>query len=332
LTAPHLRPTAAGVDRRRFLLTSLAGAFATPLAAKAQQAGRVYTIGLLSSALGPDASGGPLVSALHERGYELGRNLAIERRYAAGKPEQLPHLAADLVRQKVDVIVTLGSSESLAALKATATIPIVFVTPAPVELGLVRNLARPGGNATGLAVDVTPESVGKTLELLKAIVPRLSRLSILRNPDRLAAPIYEKAWRDAGQILRFVDVRGDDDIEAAFATIVAERPEALWITSDPVVVSRRKRITDFAVKQGLPTVAASRVVVQDGGLLSYGANLSVGQGLAAYIDKILKGAKPGDLPVERPTKFELVINLKTAKALGLTIPPSLLLRADQVIE
>ncbi len=262
----------------------------------------------------------------------------VERRYAAGKLDQLPDLAADLVRRRVDLIVTIGPSETLAASKATATIPIVFVSPAPVEFGLVKSLARPGGNVTGVSADVTPESAGKLLQLLKEIVPRLSRVAILWHSDTpAAARIYEIATREAAQRLgvglRLVGVRGDGDFEAAFATIAGERPDALLVAADPRVLFHRKRITDFGAKHGLPVISSIRSVVDDGGLMSYGPDVTdMLRGLAAYVDKILKGAKPADLPVEQPTRFELVINLKTAKALGLTLPQSLLLRADEIIQ
>jgi putative tryptophan/tyrosine transport system substrate-binding protein len=326
------------MDRRRFLLTSLAGALASPLAAAAQQGGKVYSIGVLSTLAGPSPTYGPVFSsALRDSGYELGRNLVIESRYAAGKVEQLPDLAADLVRRKVDIILAFGASESLAAVKTTATIPIVFTSPSPVELGLVRSLARPGGNATGLSADVTPEIAGKLLELLKMAVPSLSRIVGLAHSDRPALPAYEQALRRAAQTLRvearLVGVRHEGDFDAAFAKIAGDRPDALMLAADPLIFLHRKRITDFAVTHALPTVAGVRDFVDDGGLMSYGPNFGdLLRQVVHYTDRILRGAKPADLPVEQPTKFELVINLKTAKALGLTIPPALLARADQVIE
>jgi len=326
------------MDRRRFLLTSLAGALATPLAAEAQQAGRVYTIGVLSALAGPSRTYDPVfTSALRESGYALGRNLVIEPRYAAGKVEQLPDLAADLVRRKVDIILAFGAPESVAAVKATGTIPIVFTSTSPVEVGLVRSLARPGGNATGLSADVTPEIAGKLLELLKTAVPSLGRIVGLVQSDRPELAAYEQALKRAAQTLRvearLVRVRHEGDIEAAFAIIAGDRPDALMLSADPLIFLHRKRVTDFAVTHVLPTVAGVRDFVDDGGLMSYGPNFSdLLRRVVHYMDKILKGAKPADLPVEQPTKFELVINLKTAKAIGLTIPPSLLQRADQIIE
>jgi ABC-type uncharacterized transport system substrate-binding protein len=326
------------MDRRGFLLTSLAGALAAPLAVGAQQAGKVYTIGVLTSAAGPSAEYGPILfNALSESGYHMGRNLVMEPRYAAGKVDQLPDLAADLVRRKVDLILAFGVAESLAAVKATATIPIVFMSPAPVELGLVRSLARPGGNATGLSVDTGPPVIGKVLELLKTMVPSLSRVTGLVDTNRPDLAIWERAGRQAGQILgvefRMVPVHRETDLDAAFATIASDRPNALLLTGDPVIFLHLRRITDFAAKHRLPTGSYLRALVDEGGLMSYGPNVAdLMRRSVSYVDRILKGAKPAELPVEQPTKLELVINLKTAKALGLTIPPSLLARADHVIE
>jgi putative ABC transport system substrate-binding protein len=306
----------------------------TESAAGVTQAGRVYKIGMLSLADRPDTKSAPMfVSALRDRGYEPGRTLVFIERFAAGNLEQLPDLAADLIRQKVDILLTAGSSETLAALKATATIPIVFVSPSPVELGIVRSLARPGGNATGMSADVTPEVAGKLMELLKQVVPRLSRVTVLWNPDRPESRIYESAVREAGRLLRveprFVNVRTGRDLETALVAIAGERPDALMIG----ITFNQTRITNFALKNSLPTLSYERNPVDDGGLMSYGPNLGdIMRGLAAYIDKILKGAKPADLPVEQPTKFELVINMKTAKALGVKVPQSILVQANEVIE
>lgn len=310
----------------------------TESAAGTTQAGRVYKIGMLSLADRPDTKSGPMfVSALRDRGYEPGRTLVFIERFAAGNLEQLPDLAADLIRRKVDILLTAGSSETLAALKATATIPIVFVSPSPLELGIVRSLARPGGNATGISADVSPEFAGKLLGLLKEVVPRLSRVTVLWNPDRPEDRIYEGAAREAGRVLRvvgqFANVRKGRDLEAAFVAIAHERPDALMIGSDPVIAFNQKRITSFALKNNLPTISAERSLVDDGGLMSYGPHLGdMMRGLVTYIDKILKGAKPADLPVEQPTKFELVINMKTARALGVKVPQSILIQASEVIE
>ncbi len=311
---------------------------AAPQAAEAQQAGKVYTIGILSTAAGPSSTYGPIVfNALRDRGYERGRNLVVESRFAAGRVDQLPDLAADLVRRKVDVILAFGSSESLAALKATSTIPIVFTSVSPVELGLVRSLARPGGNATGLSVDVTPEIAGKFLELLKTTVPRLSRVAIVVDPARPGLAPYERTFREAAHTLRLevhpIPVRDEADLDAAFTTMTRDRPDALVLAADPLIYLHRKRVADFAAKHRLPTIAGVREFVDDGALMSYGPNFGdLLRRLVSYADKILKGARPADLPVEQPTRFELVVNLKTAKSLGLTIPPSVLLRADEVLQ
>lgn len=305
---------------------------------QAQQTGKIYTIGILSSAAGPSPTYSPiLVNALRDSGYQLARNLVLEPRYAAGKVEQLPDLAADLVRRKVDLILAFGVSESLAAVKATATIPIVFMSPAPVELGLVRSLARPGGNATGLSVDTGPPVIGKLLDLLKTMVPGLSRVVGLVDTDRPDLAIWERAGKEAGQTLRvelrLVPVHREADLDAALARIAGDRPDALMLTGDPVILLHLKRITEFAAKHRLPTGSYVRTLVDEGGLLAYGPNIGdLMRRTVPYVDKILKGARPADLPVEQPTKLELVINLTTTKALGLTVPPSLLLRADEVVQ
>jgi putative ABC transport system substrate-binding protein len=324
------------IVRAALTMALAAGFLAVPL--EAQQTGKVYTIGILSSAPGPSATYGPILfNALRDSGYQLGRNLVVESRFAAGKVEQLPDLAADLVRRKVDIILAFGVSESLAAVKATASIPIVFMSPAPVELGLVRSLARPGGNVTGLSVDTGPPVIGKLRELLKTMVPGLSRVAGLVDTDRPDLAIWERAGREAGQTLRvefrMVPVHREGDLEAAFAMIAGDRPDALLLTGDPVIFLHLKRITDFAAKHRLPTGSYVRTVVDEGGLLSYGPNIGdLMRRTASYVDRILKGARPADLPVEEPTKLELVINLTTAKSLGLTIPQSLLLRADEVVQ
>lgn len=315
-------------------------ALATPLLAmplQAQQTGKIYTVGILSS-VGPSPTYSAIfVNALRDSGYQLAQNLVLEPRYAAGKVEQLPDLAADLVRRKVDLILAFGVSESLAAVKATATIPIVFMSPAPVELGLVRSLARPGGNATGLSVDTGPPVVGKLLELLKTMVPGLSRVIGLVDTDRPDLAMWARAGREAGQTLRvelrLVPVRREADLEAAFAMIAGDRPDALMLTGDPVILLHLKRIANFAAKHRLPTASYVRTLVDEGGLLSYGPNIGdLMRRTVPYVDKILKGARPADLPVEQPTRLELVINLTTTKALGLTVPPALLLRADEVVQ
>src|SRR5262249_46613230 len=323
---------------RRAFVTGLGAVLAAPLGGEAQRTGKVFTIGILSSAAGPSPTYGPvLFNTLRDLGYEVGRNLVVEPRYASGRVDLLPTLATELIERPVEVIVALGPSESLAAAKATTTTPIVFISPAPVELGLVRSLARPGGNVTGLSADVTADIIGKQLDLLKTMVPNLRRLTVLGDPDRPDSRVYERALKEATQILRvearMVAIRRERDFDAAFAEIAASRPDALAVRPEPLNLLYVQRITDFAMAQRLPTMSYLTPLVDAGGLMSYGPSLGDLFGrIAIYIDKILKGAKPADLPVEQPTRFALVVNLKTAKALGLTVPPSLLLRADQVIE
>jgi putative ABC transport system substrate-binding protein len=329
------------MDRRRFLLISLAGAIAAPLAAGAQQAQKVYRIGYLFEfeMRPPDPTPSPLGAfeeTLRELGYVEGRNLAVERRFAAFKYDRLPDLAADLVRLKPDVIVT-GGNPSIAALKqATTTAPIVVVWAVdPVGAGLVTSLARPGGNITGASLDFDPEFITKQLEMLNAAVPKLSRVGILRQTGRAGAETgaLESAARKLALTIFFADVRTSNDIEGAFATLTRSRAGAFLILGGSMTWASRQQIADLAVQHRLPGIHLLREYAEAGLLLTYGPS-SVAQyrRAATYVDKILRGARPGDLPVERPTKFELVINLKTAKALGLTIPPSLLARADQVIE
>jgi putative ABC transport system substrate-binding protein len=324
------------IVRAALTLALTVAVLAAPL--EAQPPGKVYTIGILSLAPGPSATYGPILfNALRDRGYQVGHNLVVEPRFAVGNVDQLPDLAADLVRRKVDLILAFGLAESLAAVKATTTIPIVFMSPAPVELGLVRSLARPGGNVTGVSVDTGPPVIGKLLELLKTMVPGLSRVASLVDTNRPDLAIWEQAGREAGRALgvtnRMVLLHREGDLEAALATIAADRPDALLLTGDLVILLHLKRITDFARKHRIPTASYVRALVDEGGLLSYGANLGdLVRRAASYADKILKGARPADLPVEQPTKLELVINLTTAQSLGLTIPQSLLLRADEVVQ
>jgi len=331
------------MDRRAFIETLAGGLLAAPLAAEGQQADRIARIGYLALNL---AAGDPrgreaFLQGLGDLGYVEGRNLLIEYRDAKGKPEVFPALAAELVALKVDVIVTTGGSlAALAAKQATTSLPIVFTAVGdPVAEGLVTSLARPGGNVTGLSL-LAPDLVGKGLEQLKQAVPGVSRVALLLKPDsmpdrarkdRLNAA--DVAARALGLRLQIVEARGPANFDRAFSDMTRARAEALTVLSTPVFDSERGRLVDLAAKNRLPTVYSFRTYVEAGGLMSYGTNIADLFGRAAtYVDKILKGAKPGDLPVEQPTKFELVINLKTAKALGLTIPPSLLQRADQVIE
>jgi putative tryptophan/tyrosine transport system substrate-binding protein len=336
------------VDRRRFLVTSLAGALAAPLAAEAQPAGKIYRIGYLS----PSSPSDPerLASPFGERGlaafrqglralgYVEGQNIAIENRWAEGRFERLPDLAAELVRLKVDVIVSVVTQASLAAKNATRTIPIVMVAVGdPLGSGLVASLARPGGNVTGPS-SMYADLVGKQLEVLKEIVPKLSRVAVLWNPANAAwqAQMLKAtgvAARALGLQVQLLEARGPDELEGAFAAMNRERASALLVAPDVIFALHARRIADLAAKRHLPAMYGSSEHVEAGGLISYAPNIpDVFRRAATYVDKILKGARPSDLPVEQPTKFEVFMNLKTAKALGLTIPPSLLLRADQVIE
>jgi putative ABC transport system substrate-binding protein len=266
-----------------------------------------------------------------------GRNIAIEYRWAEGKVERLPAFAVELLGLKVDVIVAVSTPDALAARKATRTIPIVFVTAGdPVDSGLVAGIARPGGNVTGLSL-LAPEIVARQLQTLKEAVPKASRVAVLSNSANPNTPLLvketEAAARSLGVRLQLLGVRGDDAFDSAFSAVTKERPDALFVLFDPLLFLHRTRIVEFANKNRLPAMYAHREFAEVGGLMAYGADLRDNYRRAAiYVDKILKGAKPADLPVEQPTKFELVINLKTAKALGLTIPQSLLQRADEVIQ
>jgi len=329
------------VHRRRFLAGTGAVLLAAPLATEAQQATTIARIGWL----GTQAAGGPhLLEAfrqgLRDLGYTEGRNVVIEYRYSAGKSEQLPALAAELVALKVDVIVAANTPAALAAKRATRTIPIVCPAfPDPVATGLVTSFARPGGNVTGLSF-FGPELVGKRMELLKQAMPGISRVAVLLVPTDVAEgqgeatlKAAEVAARRLGVRLQIVEARGPGDIDRAFSDMTKERTDALTLLGGRMLFEERGRVVKLAAKKRLPAVYGLKEYVDVGGLMAYGPNVQeLFRRAATYVDKILRGAKPADLPVEQPTKFELVINLKTAKALGLTIAPSLLARADQVIE
>jgi putative ABC transport system substrate-binding protein len=329
------------VDRRAFILATTGGLLAAPLAAGAQPAPRNARIGYLATNL---ATTPHLQDAfrqgLRDLGYVEGRNLVIEYRSAEGKSDRLAVLAAELVALNIDVIVAPGTPQALAAKQATRTLPIVFATAAdPVGSGLVTSLARPGGNVTGLSI-LAPALVGKRLELLTQALPGVSRVAVLwqqgGHDERTDNDILKEAGvaaRVLGVGLQFVEVRGPADFDRAFSDMTRARAGALTVLTGIMFLNERRRLVDLTAKNRLPAVYGGRDFVDAGGLLSYGPNLAdLYRRAATYVDKILKGAKPGDLPIEQPTKFELVINLKTAKALGLTIPPSLLQRADQVIE
>jgi putative ABC transport system substrate-binding protein len=327
------------------IVTFTLGLLAVPLASEAQQPAKIPRIGFLGT-LPTNPRYEALRQGLQESGYMEGKNIAIERQDSEGRVERLPDLAAELVRLKVDVIVVDACGAPLnAASQATSTIPIVVAACNDdlVATGIISSLARPGGNITGLS-ELTPELGAKRLELLKEAVPKVRRVAVLWNPaysERFGPSFrfWSSDWvevRNAAQVLgmtlQTVEIRGPDDFDTAVSAMTRERADALIAFSDPVIVLHRRRIADLAAKSRLPAVYASREVVDAGGLMFYGpSSTDLFRRAAAYVGKILKGDKPADLPMEQPTRFELVINLKTAKALGLTIPQSLLIRADQVI-
>jgi putative tryptophan/tyrosine transport system substrate-binding protein len=326
--------------KRRQFITLLGGAAAAwPLVARAQQAGKIHTIGWLSAGAF-DPTGPSLIAfltALRELGWIEGKNVAFEPRYAENRLERLPQLAAELVRLNVDVIVSVGTLAPLAAKQATTTIPIVMGAAGdPIGSGLVLSLARPGGNVTGMSL-MAPDLGGKRLELLKELLPRLARVAVLWNAANPYPALVFKETQAAGRKLgievQSLEVRGPDDFDGAFEAARRQRPDALITVEDPLTFNYRKVIADFAAAHQLPSLDGLREHVTVGGLMSYGANIAdLYRRAAGYVDKIFKGAKPAELPVQQPTKFELVINLKTAKALGLEIPPTLFARADEVIE
>ena len=328
--------------RRTLLQALLARIALAPVASFAQQQGRVWRIGWLSSSKQPasvdfGATGAAFSQGMRELGYVEGENLVIERRYAAGNYERLPGLAAELLQLKVDVIVTGGIQASSAAQKATATTPIVMANVAdPVGSGLVHSLARPGGNITGLT-NISRELAPKQLQMLLSLAPKLSNVAILVNPaNSFHAAVLDHirtAARPLGVKVLPVEARTPQEIENAFSMMRQQNAGAAIVQADPFFIVQYRQIAGLAVKNRLPSIAGFGEFPEAGGLMSYGASLTDQVRRAAiYVDKIFKGAKPGDLPVEQPTTFELIINGKTAKALGLTIPQSLLISADKVIE
>ena len=330
------------ISRRAFIGSLTGGLVASPLAAGAQRAAKVARLGFLSLNKAPNLHlHEAFLQGLRDLGYVEGRNFVIEYRDAEGKPGRLPTLAAELVALKVDVLVTGGGTPSaLAAKQATGTIPIVFTSaPAPVADGLVASLARPGGNVTGSS-NLTPDLVGKCLEQLKQAVPGVVQVALLWEPGAMDEHTEadmrkgaEVAARSLGVRTRLVEVRDPADLGKAFSDITRAHAGAVAVLPSAMFFSERRRLGELAAKSRLPTVYPQREFVDAGGLMSYGPSLAeLFRGAASYVDKILKGAKPRDLPVQQPTKFELVINLKTAKALGLAVPPSLLGRADEVIQ
>ena len=322
--------------RRRQFITLLGGAAAWPLAAGAQQPAK--TIGFLGAQT-PAAQrpwNAAFVQRMHELGWIEGRTVAIEYRWAEGRGERYAEIAAEFIRLKVDVIVTQGTPAVLAAKQETSVIPIVFASAGdPVGTGLVTSLARPGGNATGLSSQQT-DTIGKRIEILREVVPGLRRLAILANVGNpftvLELGEVQATARTLGLEVNALEIRRVQDIGPAFETL-KDRADALYVCTDPLVTTNQVRISILALGTRLPTMAGFREFVDAGGMLSFGANLpDQFRRAAEYVDKILRGARPGDIPVEQPTKFDLVINLITAKALGVTIPTGILLRADEVIE
>jgi len=307
----------------------------------AQPAEKVPRVGYLFGGSHSDPQRQRLLEAfrqgLRELGYVEGQNIVIESRWSEGKDDRFPALAADLIRSKVDVIVAGSGAATQAAQEATRTIPIVMSTVAdPLGSGLVASLARPGGNTTGMTV-MSPDVAGKQLQLLKEVVPKLSRVALLTNPDNPSSARFvreaEAAARTLGVRLQSLEARNPQEIDDAFAAMTRERAGALLILPDVIFLSQRRQIAELATKRRLPAIYGVREYAEAGGLMAYGANyIDLVRRTATFVDKILKGAKPGNLAVEQPTRFELVINLTTAKAIGLTIPPSFLQRADQIID
>jgi putative ABC transport system substrate-binding protein len=324
------------MDRRRFVLTSLTGVLAAPRALQAQGPSKVARIGYLSLRNGPTHLDQAFQEGLRELGYLEGQNIFVEYRYADWDPNRVPALAEELIRLRVDLIVSTGGNvTALAVKKVVKTTPVVFTSGDPVAMGIVSRLDRPGANLTGVNL-LTTELNAKRLELLLAAVPAVSRVGVLANP---AAPMG-RALRDvqntAGSLgvkTSVVNAATPSAIDAGFVAMARDKVGALLVLANPMFFAERERIIKLASQHVLPAMFEQREFAEAGGLLSYGASIAyMYRRLATYVDKILRGANPGELPIEQPTKLELVINLKTAKALGLTIPPSLLARADQVID
>jgi putative ABC transport system substrate-binding protein len=335
-----LSPVGPVTTRRTFLGTLAGGLLAAPFPADAQPAGKASRIGYLAGGSATASSRFPEAfrQGLRELGWVEGQNIVIEYRFAEGKFDRLPDLAAELVRLKVDVIVAAPAPSAVAAKNATTSVPIVMAGVGfPVELGLIASLARPGGNITGVSFSVGPEIFGKGLDLLKEAVPKVQRVAVLSNPGNpghaVAIRNVNDAARALGVQLLLLEAPGPGELNSAFAAMLKERVVALLVVTDPVFIAHRAQLADLAARNRRPAMYTIRDFVDAGGLMSYGPSLVAQYRRAAvFVDKILKGAKPADLPVEQPTTFELVINLKAAKALGLTIPQSLLGRADEVIQ
>jgi putative ABC transport system substrate-binding protein len=325
------------MDRRVFIRGVAGAAMLPPRAASAETPAKAPRIGLLM-ATNPVAAShivAAFADALRELGHIEGQNAVLEYRWAEGKPERFAELAADLVRHKVQVIVASSQAPALAAQRATKTIPIVMVnTTDPVEVGLVASLGRPGGNVTGLSQQLTPEIRAKQLQLLKEALPRVARVAVLRSPaTTVALQEYEAAGRALELRVQFVEVRGADDLGRAFAAMARDRVDALVAPGDILLFTERQRVAALAREHRLPGIYSLREFTEAGGLMSYSARISEQfRRAAVYVDKILRGASPATLPVESPSQYELVINLKTARTLGITIPKALLIRADDVIQ
>jgi putative ABC transport system substrate-binding protein len=325
--------------RRTFIAGVLGGVVAAPLAAVAQQAGRVYRLGYLSTPTRESVERGlaAFLQTLRDLGWVEGRNLLIEYRWAEGDVERLPALAAELVGRNVDVIVAPAGSAALAAKKVTSAIPIVMIFASdPVETGLVASLRQPGANITGTTFTPGPEIFGKQLQILKEAVPGAARVAMLSNPAdpsfALQLREVESTSRSLGIRLQHVEARGPEQFDDAFAAMARERADALLVTGTSTFLAHRTRLAELALKGRLPTMHSFRESVEAGGLMAYAVNMADFVGRAAgYVDKILKGAKPADLPIEQPTKFQLIINLKVARALGITVPQPVVLRADELI-
>jgi putative ABC transport system substrate-binding protein len=324
--------------RRRAFLAGFGAVAALPIAGRAQQSARAPIIGFLGSA--SRESAGPWVAAfvkrLHELGWDEGRNIAIDYRWAEARSERYSEIAAEFSSRKVDVIVTWASAPTLAAKRATATIPIVFAAQMdPVGAGVVASLARPGGNVTGMSIQQT-DTAGKRIELLREVVPKLARLAVMANSGAPGAMIEMRevvtTARTLGLEATPIEVRQADEVFPAIESLKG-RADALYVATDPLIFSNRVRINALAQAQRLPTIFGGREYPEAGALMSYGPNWAeLFRHAAEQVDKILRGTKPADIPVEQPTKFDLILNLKTAKAIGLELPPSLLARADEVIE
>jgi putative ABC transport system substrate-binding protein len=325
------------MDRRTVIkgLSTVVGLM--PIAAYSQPLAKAARVGLLMTTT-PVAASHIVVAfadGLRMLGYIEGKNLVLDYRWAEGRPERFDGLVAELVRQRVDVIVASSQAAALAAKRGTTTIPIVMVNATdPVEAALVSSLARPGGNVTGLSQQLTPEICAKQLQLLKELLPKVLRVAVLRSSaTTVALRDYEAAGRTLELHVQVVNVRDRDDLKRAFATIARGRVDSLVVPADPFLFTERQRVAELAREYRLPTMCATREAAEAGGLVAYSVRLTEQfRRAAVYVEKILRGVSPATLPIESPTQYELLINLKTAKALGLTIPPSLLLRADQVIE